>query len=495
MLHLWVIALFAGLVLRDSLSAPLLDGVLSHAQVAGVTLGSMGLVGALSHLVIARCNARLHATASMRAIIVADGVVAAARWAVVAIHLAGVLVFGWLDVVRSVFGDVVVVDEIVAMTPALLVFAWNWWAFWPIERTERDATTIRRLDSGSPIYPMPRRAAFVLLNLRHHVFVWLTPLVLIRAWTEAAGWLTSSLARSDQAIFASLKGDEVRLGVNLGLEILGVFLVFFVLGPLAMRYVWDTARMPPGPLRDRLTELCRRHRVRISDVLVWRTYGTMINGAVLGLTPAFRYILLTDALLDSLPDDQVEAVMAHEVAHVRHRHIIWLALVLLATILMVGVAAEFVLRFSNIPADAELPAGVALGLTFLTFAAALGVFGVVSRRFEWQADAFAAAHMSDRLRMLEEVEGMGGDDAVTQDGAGAMARALLRVARLNRDRIERRSWRHGSIKVRVEKLERLIGVTEPRFPINSAARLIKITAMLVFVVFGALVVVQSLSGA
>ena len=52
----------------------------------------------------------------------------------------------------------------------------------------------------------------------------------------------------------------------------------------------------------------------------------MINGAVMGAITPVRYILLTDALLETLPRERVEAVMAHELAHVRRHHIFWLVM-------------------------------------------------------------------------------------------------------------------------------------------------------------------------
>jgi hypothetical protein len=121
--------------------------------------------------------------------------------------------------------------------------------------------------------------------------------------------------------------------------------------------------------------------------------------------------------------------------------------------------------------DADIPAWLALSVSGASFAAALLVFGIVSRRFEWQADAFAAAHMSESLRMAGEPDA--GVLGVTHDGAGAMQAALRSVAELNHVPLDRPSWRHGSIGVRVELLARLVGTPEPRFAINRTARAIK----------------------
>ena len=39
--------------------------------------------------------------------------------------------------------------------------------------------------------------------------------------------------------------------------------------------------------------------------------------------PHVRYILLSDLLLERMDDEQIEAVFAHEVGHVVHRHMAW----------------------------------------------------------------------------------------------------------------------------------------------------------------------------
>jgi len=50
----------------------------------------------------------------------------------------------------------------------------------------------------------------------------------------------------------------------------------------------------------------------------------MGNAAVMGFIPRFRYVLLSDLLLETMTDEQVEAIFAHELGHVMHRHLFWL---------------------------------------------------------------------------------------------------------------------------------------------------------------------------
>ena len=66
--------------------------------------------------------------------------------------------------------------------------------------------------------------------------------------------------------------------------------------------------------------------MRYRDILVWRTHSNMGNAAVMGILPHMRYVLLSDLLLETMTDEQIEAVFAHEMGHVVHRHMAWFVL-------------------------------------------------------------------------------------------------------------------------------------------------------------------------
>ncbi len=56
----------------------------------------------------------------------------------------------------------------------------------------------------------------------------------------------------------------------------------------------------------------------------------VVNAAILGWFPFARYFLMSDALLESISDRQIEAVFAHEVGHGVHRHVPWYLATMLA---------------------------------------------------------------------------------------------------------------------------------------------------------------------
>ncbi|MFG0285754.1 MAG: M48 family metalloprotease, partial [Phycisphaerales bacterium JB039] len=275
-------------------------------------------------------------------------------------------------------------------------------------------------------------------------------------WTEmqAGGWLVDRLG---------LRGAGVALT---GAEIAGAAALFLLL-PALMRRVWETVPLGPGKLRDDLLDMCARNRVRIREILVWRTDGMMANAAVMGLARPLRYILITDGLLERLPREQVDAVMAHEIAHIRRCHLPWLAVAVIGALLAIALA----LRPLD-PALARLGgAGEAIEGALLLLGAGL-VFGLVSRRFEWQADAFAAADRSIAETAPD------GPATVTPAAVHAMSGALLAVAVLNHVAPARFSFRHGSIRSRRRRLGRLVGRRVDRLGIDRQVRIIKMLSML-----------------
>ena len=72
--------------------------------------------------------------------------------------------------------------------------------------------------------------------------------------------------------------------------------------------------------------------MRYRDILVWHTHYNMGNAAVMGVVPQMRYVLLSDLLLERMDDEQIEAVFAHEIGHVVHRHMVWYVIFFLTVV-------------------------------------------------------------------------------------------------------------------------------------------------------------------
>jgi len=497
MMHLLVIAVFIVGNLRDALGVDA-PGGLSAPWAAIASLAPMAALAGFVAVWAWACRRRLDATRHVREARRAERVVAWSRPAAVGLHAWNVLAVGWLDAVRAGVGDLLLVDELLAAAPPLAVFVAGWWAIYPVERRLREAMLMRRFDEGLHVPTLPTRRAFVVQAVRHHVLFAAVPVALILGWAEVGLWLAESAVLADEGVRASSPGLPEAPGWASALPAwavrpefvapaqgvlqLGGVVVVIALLPLALRWLWDTVPLGPGELRDRLERVLRANGVRVRGLLVWRTDGTMLNGAVVGFLGPARYVLLTDALLESLPAEEVEAVMAHEVGHVRHRHAPWLAAAFLGSATVAGAGASAAGRVLGVDAANGWPA---IGVVMVSLAVGLAVFGFVSRRFEWQADAFAARSLSESTHPSPDAPG-----TISHDAARAMASALGRVAMLNGSEPERFSWRHGSIGLRRRRLRALVGARIDRLSIDAVARRVKLASAIVGAAAVGLLVVE-----
>lgn len=483
MLPFLIILAFGVLYARDGAPAgsELLGGVLSAWQTVIASVAPMFVLTGALWLAVLTLERGLERTGRVRRAMLAERLVAMSRPTATLLHVWNVLALDLTGAVRRIIGDLVLVDELLTLVPLLGVFAAGWWAIYPIERRMREVMILRRLDSGRPVYPLPSRARFVWVSMRTQVLFVFVPLAGMLAWTEGSLRLIAALP-------ASWRADWREPSMLLASHIIGVAGMLLAM-PLALRFLWDTVAMGESPLTARLRALCLQYGVRVRRLLMWRTDGVIVNGAVVGVLRPLRYILLTDALLDQLPTEQIEAVTAHEVGHVRLRHMVWLGVTVLACVFGVSVLTE-VLLWGVIGLDPEGSTGSAVGLV-MTLSVIFVAFGAVSRGFERQADAFAARHMSGALIGRSDGptgEAIAGEGVFSAAGVACMAEALLNVAALNGIAPDRFTWRHGSITGRVEHLRSLEGKPLGRVRADRRAALLK-RLSLVGLVLGVLVMI------
>jgi STE24 endopeptidase len=175
-------------------------------------------------------------------------------------------------------------------------------------------------------------------------------------------------------------GASVALGALLG-----------TLAPVVLDPIFnDFTPLPDGPLRSDVLELARAAGVEVGQVYVVdasrRTTGA--NAYVTGLGPTKRVVLF-DTLIDRYSRDEVRVVVAHELAHVRHRDVLrgvaYAAIVAPATALAVQ-------RLSWVLSPQR---GTAAALPTLALAAAMVatptalVGNRLSRALERRADAYS----------------------------------------------------------------------------------------------------------
>lgn len=348
--------------------------------------------------------------------------------------------------------------DLLLVAPFSLFVLALWWLAYPVDARLSEALLYRTLSSGAPLYPIPSRLRYVLDLARHQLLLILLPILLVSAWQDAADAIAPRLPTTFP--FAEI------------LRWLGVPFVLLV-GPALIRATWATSLLTQGTTAAYARTLFATYNLRIAGPYVWHTRGTLLNALVLGILYPFRYILLTDSLLEQLEDTHVHAVLGHEVGHVKHKHILWLILSLLAATLAVGWLTSLAIFLANINPD---HAAAQTLLTLLYLASALLIFTLLSRTFEQQADIFAAAHLST----------VAGSSTLTPAAAAAICGALQRVSSISGVSPTAPAWRHGSIASRCAHIAQLVDYPLARLPIDRTVRRIKLLIALTLLIGSAL---------
>jgi STE24 endopeptidase len=219
-------------------------------------------------------------------------------------------------------------------------------------------------------------------------------------WDEAKGFLLGLVLG---AVVVELLYFTIRQWPqNWWLPAWALFMVLFVLmaqlAPVVLFPIfYKFEPLDNEELRRRLVVLSERAGTRVRGVYRWKLSekSKKANAALTGLGVT-RRIILADTLLDNYSADEIEAVLAHELGHHVHRHILKSIFVQAAITLLGFWAANWALHYAvdhqlfefvQISDFANLPllALVATVLSFLLMPA----LNAYSRYNERQADRYA----------------------------------------------------------------------------------------------------------
>ena len=168
------------------------------------------------------------------------------------------------------------------------------------------------------------------------------------------------------------------------------------LGPVVLLPLfYHSTPLDRQPLRDRLVRLAARAGTPVVDAYEWRLSDRTrkANAALTGLGST-RRILVSDTLLEGYSDDEIEVILAHELAHHVHRDI-WKGIVYEALLTCAGFFLASRLLTLAVPALGLQGAGDVAGLPVLLLGgimmslAVLPLANLVSRKYERRADGFA----------------------------------------------------------------------------------------------------------
>jgi Zn-dependent protease with chaperone function len=279
-----------------------------------------------------------------------------------------------------------------------------------------------------------RLSTFLALNIRTNL-----PIVL--------PWVVLSLFY-DLLALAPFDGLKTFMSSTLGdLLFFVIFLVFvMIFFPPLVRRLWGCKKLPEGSLKDYLSDFCRRQNFKV-ELYIWPLFeGRVLTAGVMGLVPGLRYILLTPAIIETMSISELEAVMAHEIGHVKKKHLLMYVLLISGFSVIAGLLAEplFYYSFSfewvfqlltSEKMNPDTVIGLIVGVPFLILLLLYFrfIFGYFIRNFERQADLYV-------IKIL---------------GSGrALISAFDRIAGTSGESKKKPNWHHFGIGERIDTLER-----------------------------------------
>ena len=239
------------------------------------------------------------------------------------------------------------------------------------------------------------------------------------------------------------------LATPTGEAIYFLFFLFAVslLGPVMIQKFWGCTPLEAGVIRRRIENLCQQTGVEYKNILYWPIFGgKMITAGVMGLIKKFRYILVTQALLRLLEPEEIDAVIAHEIGHVKQKHLFFYLFFFMGYMLIsygtfdllvfAIIYTEPVYRFIhdygfNQASTTATLFSIVIILNFVIYFRY--IFGYFMRNFERQADTYVYAVIGNAQPLISTLE---------------------KIALTSGQPPDRPNWHHFSITERIAYLKK-----------------------------------------
>ncbi len=221
-------------------------------------------------------------------------------------------------------------------------------------------------------------------------------------WDEAKGWMVSLVLGTImvELVYGIIRLAPQRWWIIAWAVFIGLFLLMAQLAPVVLMPIfYKFEPLANDELRERLTRLGEKAGTRVRGVYEWKLSEktTKANAALTGIG-ATRRIILSDTLLQSYSEDEIEAILAHELGHHVRKHILKSILLQVGITLLGFWLINLVLRFviakdwfpvlgSRLYDFANLPL-IVLVTTILGFLL-MPAMNAISRKHEREADRYA----------------------------------------------------------------------------------------------------------
>lgn len=294
----------------------------------------------------------------------------------------------------------------------------------------------------SVAFLLPFTMPFLLFTFLHDVSNWLP-----------IGDLWASLGIVEGSFWAFLLFSILNIGAIIAI-------ILFL--PTLIVWIWRCPELKDRALRQELNTVCSRAQFRHAGLRVWNLMNDSMTAAIVGIVGRFRYILFSQKLIDHVPTRSITAILAHEIGHSAHYHLVFYPLIFLGMMTIGYLVPVLIYQFVLPQAALEHAFSFLLPfLLFCLFSITIAtyfrfVFGYFSRLFERQADLhifeldIPAADMIEALDILGTTAGNIHDEP---------------------------NWHHHSIQERIEFLQK---ADRDRSLISQHSRFVRLSLIIYF---------------
>ena len=324
----------------------------------------------------------------------------------------------WLSLIPG-FGSFSVLQGVLALALFFFYLCTIWYLGYPVYRA------IFRVDIT--------RRSFIQSNFRFNIpilFPWLA-LSLVYDLLALSPWA------GPDSFLNSVYGQILFFAISITL--------LMVVMPKFIQFWWGCKPLVSSEKGQQLDLFLKEMRFKYRTLLTWPIFeGRIMTAGIMGIVPRYRYILVTDSLLETLSLEELKAVLAHEIGHAKYRHLLFYILFFVGfMVLSLGLSDLFISLAFLHPHILDLISGNdsrSISLFYLIMSVPMlvtlliyfrYVMGFFMRNFERQADLYSAVAMGTPMLTIGSLE---------------------KIAYCSGKSRDIPNWHHFSIKQRVDYL-------------------------------------------
>ena len=234
------------------------------------------------------------------------------------------------------------------------------------------------------------------------------------AWDEVKGFLVGLVLGGILAemIYWAIRTAPQRWWLMAWAIFIGLTVFFAQIAPVVLfPLFYKFQPLENEELRERLLRLSEKAGTRVRGVYEWKLSekSKKANAALTGLGPT-RRIIVADTLLENYSPEEIESILAHELGHHVHRHIVKAIAVQVvitffgfwATAALLRYAVEQRHMFETLSDFANLP--LLLLVSTVMSLALMPALNAYSRHNERQADLYAFQSIPDVTPFISSME-------------------------------------------------------------------------------------------